>query len=161
MTLSKLIKSGTLGRIVEFETHFDSYRPEYSTDHAWKNKPLAGGGAIYDLGTHLVDQIYHLFGMPKGVTCFLGSHRAKNPTGYEDSFTLLLTYSSGLLATAKVSAVSAEEKQLRFWVRGETGSYKKVRSFPLSPPGFWSFTEHFLVSSRHSGGTIESGHASR
>ncbi|KAL2053366.1 hypothetical protein ABVK25_006360 [Lepraria finkii] len=124
LTLSKLLKAGTLGRVVEFETHFDRHRPE-TPSGGWKTKPLPGGGGIYDLGTHLIDQVYVLFGLPDRITGFVGSQRERNPEGVDDSCTVLLHYDSGLLATVKAGVVSPEVNQLRYWVRGEKGSYKK------------------------------------
>ena len=126
LTLSKLVKEGTLGRVVEFETHFDRHRPEAPTG-GWKTKQLPGGGGVYDLGTHLIDQVVVLFGLPDRITGFVGSQRQHNPEGVEDSCTVLLHYDSkGLLATVKAGVVSPEVNQLRFWVRGEKGSYKKA-----------------------------------
>lgn len=89
---------------------------------------MPGGGAIYDLGAHLIDQAVCLLGMPQRVTGFIYSQRATNESGYEDSFTVLLHYIGGVMVTLKAGVVSPEEKQLRFWVRGEQGSYKKVCS---------------------------------
>lgn len=128
LTLSKLLKENTLGRVVEFETHFDRHRPEAPAGSTtWKARPLPGGGAGYDLGTHLIDQVVVAFGLPDRVTGFVGSQRAHNPEGVEDSCTILLHYESkGLLATVKAGVVSPEVEQLRYWVRGENGSYKKV-----------------------------------
>ena len=119
-----------LGRVVEFESHFDRHRPEEPPASAskWKNKVIPGGGAIYDLGAHLLDQAVQLFGLPAKVTGFVGSQRAHNISGFDDSFTVLLHYGNGLLVTAKAGVVSPVEEQLRFWVRGEKGSYKKVSS---------------------------------
>ena len=62
LTLSKCFHSGALGRVVEFETHFDRHRPEVPQSDSWKYKVQPGGGAVYDLGTHLIDQVVHLFG---------------------------------------------------------------------------------------------------
>lgn len=126
VTLSKLVKNGSLGRVVEYETHFDRHRPEISASTTgWKTKGVPETGAIYDLGAHLLDQAVHLFGLPQRITGFVGSQRVNNPTGLEDSFTALLHYNTGLLVTAKAAVVSPEEKQLRFWVRGDKGSFKK------------------------------------
>lgn len=123
LTLSDLIGKGSLGRVVEFETHFDRHRPQATTS-GWKTGVRPGGGAIYDLGTHLIDQAVVIFGMPKRVTGFIGSQSENNTTGYEDSFTVLLHY-EGMLATVKAAVVSPEVEQLRYWVRGDKGSYKK------------------------------------
>lgn len=124
LTLSTLIRNGTLGRIVEFETHFDRHRPQGPTA-GWKTGMRPGGGAVYDLGTHLIDQVVVAFGMPKRITAFISPQGANNVTGYEDSFTVLLHY-DGMIATAKAAVISPEIEQLRYWVRGENGSYKKV-----------------------------------
>ncbi|KAB8237567.1 hypothetical protein BDV23DRAFT_150029 [Aspergillus alliaceus] len=127
VTASKLVKSGALGRIAEYETHFDRHRPEEPAADAskWKNKVVPGGSAIYDLGSHLLDQAVHLFGLPNRVTGFIGSQREVNTSGYEDSFTVLFHYNNGPLVTAKAAVVSPEEDQLRFWIRGDKGSFKK------------------------------------
>ncbi|KAJ9206375.1 hypothetical protein DTO164E3_471 [Paecilomyces variotii] len=126
VTASQLIKNGTLGRVVEYETHFDRHRPEVPANStSWKTQIIPAGGAIYDLGTHLLDQAYHLFGKPDKVTGFIGTQRENNTTGFEDSFTVLLHYAKGPLVTAKAAVVSPEEKQLRFWIRGDKASYKK------------------------------------
>ena len=109
---------------MEFETHFDRHRPQATTG-GWKTGVRPGGGAIYDLGTHLIDQVVLTFGMPKRITGFIGSQSENNTTGYEDSFTVLLHY-EGMLATAKAAVVSPEVEQLRYWVRGDKGSYKQV-----------------------------------
>lgn len=140
VTLSKLVNNGSLGRISEFETHFDRHRPqEPSADaHKWKNKVIPGGSGIYDLGTHLLDQVVHLLGLPKRVTAFIGSARAVNTSGFEDSFTVLLHYANGTLVTAKATVISPEEEQLRFWVRGENGSFKKVRAPSRQRKGYCS-----------------------
>lgn len=112
--------------MVEFESHFDRHRPEQPPTTSWKTKVIPGGGAIYDLGAHLLDQAVHLLGLPTKITGFVGTQRAHNTTGFDDSFTVLLHYPDGLLFTAKAGVVSPEVRQLRFWVRGEKGSYKKV-----------------------------------
>ncbi|KAJ5360280.1 hypothetical protein N7517_009471 [Penicillium concentricum] len=127
VTLSKLVKNGSLGRISEYETHFDRHRPEVpaADSHKWKNKVIPGGSAIYDLGTHLLDQAVHLLGLPKRVTGFIGSARGVTSSSYEDSFTVLLHYADGSMVTAKATVVSPEDEQLRFWVRGDKGSFKK------------------------------------
>lgn len=110
---------------MEFETHFDRYRPAIPAGDSWKTKVIPGGGAVYDLGTHLMDQVVVLFGMPKRITGFVGTQREGNTSGYEDSCTILLHY-DGMMATVKAAVVSPEVKQLRYWVRGDKGSFKKV-----------------------------------
>jgi predicted dehydrogenase len=122
LTLSKYINNGSLGRVVEFETHFDRYRPEAPKAN-WKLEQPAGA-VIYDLGTHLMDQVVHLYGLPKRITGLLYNQREHNPSEFEDSCTVLLHY-DGMLVTVKAGVVSPEVNQLRYWVRGDKGSFKK------------------------------------
>lgn len=68
----------------------------------------------------------HVLGLPARITGFIGSARAVNSSSYEDAFTVLLHYANGTMVTAKATVVSPEDEQLRFWVRGEKGSFKKV-----------------------------------
>lgn len=113
-----------LGRIVEFESHFDRYAPDIDIAATTG----AGTGVVFDLGTHLIDQALVLFGKPTSVTGFLSAQREGGPEGLMDACTVLLHYEAGPLVTIKASALSADTEQLRFWVRGETGSFKKVSS---------------------------------
>ena len=59
------------------------------------------------------------------------NHR-RGVTGPPDSITVLLHYDGPLLATVKAGVVSPEAEQLRYWVRGTKGSFKKVSSTPLN-----------------------------
>jgi predicted dehydrogenase len=130
LTVRKLIEDGVLGRIVEFETHFDRHTPV--SPEGWRQKSgLPGVGQIYDLGTHLLDQVVYLFGMPAKVTAVIGNQRnaemiGGESVGGEDAFTVLLHYANGLLVTAKAAAISPASEQLRFWVRGEKAGFRKV-----------------------------------
>ncbi|KAL8725433.1 MAG: hypothetical protein Q9166_007365 [cf. Caloplaca sp. 2 TL-2023] len=99
LTIQSLIQTQTLGRIIEFESHFDRYKPSIAGSKPWKTRSEPGGGAIYDLGAHMIDQIYVLFGLPRKITAFLGSQRVDNPGNYDDAF----------------AVVSAEVEQMRFW----------------------------------------------
>jgi hypothetical protein len=78
-----------------------------------------------DIATR-IDQAYSLFGMPKRVTGFIGKQRRGVVDGAPDSHTVLLHYEGPLLVTVKAGVVSPEVEQLRYWVRGTKGSFKKV-----------------------------------
>lgn len=133
VSLRSLVDSNALGRLVDVQSHFDRHRPAAPKAGAatWKATEDVANGAIYDLGTHLIDQLYTLFGLPTSVTAFIGNQRIYGPgtagadAGTGDSFTVHLNYPTGLLATARAGVVSPERQQLRFWVRGENGSFKK------------------------------------
>lgn len=128
LTFKHLLAQNSFGEIAEFETHFDRHRPD-APPASWKNEDKPGHGAIYDLGTHLLDQAYSIWGLPKRVTGFIGNQRRTVTEGPADSFTVLLHYDEPgkpQLVTAKAGVVSPEVEQLRYWVRGTNGSFKKV-----------------------------------
>jgi len=126
LTVKKLITDGTLGRVVEFNTHFDRYKPAKPVN--WKGTLGMdhAGGVIYDLGTHLLDQAFVLFGKPKTVTGIFANQR-NDGSSEPDSFTVTLGYGSGgPLVTAKAGVMAIETEQLRYWVRGTQGSFRKL-----------------------------------
>jgi len=125
LTVQDLIKTETIGEVVEFETHFDRYKPV--RPDSWKGKLSMdhAGGVIYDLGTHLIDQAFVLFGLPKTVTAIFANQR-NDGEAEPDSFTVLLGYGPGKpLVTAKAGVMSVESQQLRYWIRGTKGSFLK------------------------------------
>ena len=133
LTLQTLLAEKNLGAIAEFETHYDRFRPVLPATQTWKNKPLVAGGALWDLGSHLLDQVFVLFGRPKSVTAFVQVQKIGLRTGdcAPDACTVLLRYGDEdqeMLVTVKSSSISAEERQLRYWIRGDKGSFKKVSS---------------------------------
>jgi hypothetical protein len=136
VTLKMLVEDGYLGRVVEGQSHIDRFRPEApdssAKNHAWKSDTaMAGNGALYDLGTHLIDQAVHLFGLPTRVTGFLARQRdgvvggEEVPVATADSFTVILHYSNGMMFTVKAGVLSVAEDQMRFWVRSTEGTYRK------------------------------------
>ncbi|KAL3419480.1 oxidoreductase [Phlyctema vagabunda] len=125
LTLRKLLDDGTLGRVVEFNTHFDRYKPVKPSN--WKGSLGMdhAGGVIYDLGSHLIDQAFVLFGLPKTVTAVFANQR-DDGEAEPDSITIVLGYgNSGPLVTVKAGVLCVETDQLRYWVRGSKGSFKK------------------------------------
>ncbi|RYF88727.1 MAG: oxidoreductase, partial [Chitinophagaceae bacterium] len=65
-TIHSVLQQNALGNIAEAEFHFDRFKEELSPK-LHKEQPGQGTGALYDLGSHLIDQALHLFGMPKAV----------------------------------------------------------------------------------------------
>ncbi|KAK4899545.1 hypothetical protein LTR27_003278 [Elasticomyces elasticus] len=119
LTACQLIQDGQLGSVVEFESHFDRFCPDIPQGSIGESK--AGTGIIYDLGVHLIDQAYVLFGRPERVTAVADYLRDEQT---QDTCTILLHYAK-CLVTVKATTHSAEKDQLRFWVRGNRGSFRK------------------------------------
>ncbi|ROV94096.1 hypothetical protein VMCG_08226 [Cytospora schulzeri] len=134
LTVQHLLEEDRLGHIYEFETHFDRYRPENPTNWKAAMSMAEAGGVLYDLGSHLIDQIYVLFGMPSGVYgMFIRQREGKfvygggSPDQEPDSINAVLSYENrGLIVHVRIGVLSVESKQPRFWIRGTKGSYHKV-----------------------------------
>jgi len=120
LTIKHLIAQGLLGQVVEYESRFDRFTPEISRA-AWRYQQEAGGGTLFDLGIHLIDQAVSLFGSPESVFCRLFNQREGSVT--DDSFDLKLIYPD-LNVTIKAS-VFVKEPGPRFQVHGTQGSFVK------------------------------------
>jgi predicted dehydrogenase len=121
-TLQRLIAEGALGEIVQFESHFDRWRP--TPTGLWKE--AREGGVWLDLGPHLVDQALVLFGRPQGVSLDLATLRDAAPS--PDYFHAVLRYERRrvILHATKLAA----QHGLRFAVHGTRASWIKHGSDP-------------------------------
>ncbi|KAL5606575.1 hypothetical protein BROUX41_002977 [Berkeleyomyces rouxiae] len=127
-TLKKLLDAGALGRVFEFQTHFDRYRAEKPVNWKGALTVAEGGGPVFDLGSHLIDQVYSLYGMPDRVYANHVSQRDGAFTVDEaDSLNAQLSYDKlGLSVFVRISVMSTEVQQPRFWIRGTKGSFYKT-----------------------------------
>lgn len=120
LTLKQIIAHGSLGKIVDYESRFDRYTPKILRA-AWKYIQTEGGGTLFDLGTHLIDQAICLFGKPEGVFGMLFNQREGSLT--DDSFDLRLIYPD--LTVTLRAGVFVKEPGPRFQVHGTVGSFVK------------------------------------
>lgn len=121
LTLADLVRQGTLGRITQFESHFDRFRP-VPRDRWRERADVAGAGLWHDLGSHLIDQVLCLFGRPACIFADIASQRSGN--GAPDYFHAILTYKDGMRAILHGSMLTPDSS-LRFAVHGDGGSYIK------------------------------------
>ena len=89
VTLRTLLSENVLGRVVVFEAHFDRFRPELQPG-AWREQPQPGSGVWFDLGPHLLDQAFVLFGTPQGVGADIRIER--DGAAVDDAFDVTLHY---------------------------------------------------------------------
>jgi len=87
-TVKKVVEEGWLGEIVEAELHYDRYTVALSPK-VHKETPGPGRGLLYDLGSHLLDQVLQLWGMPEAVYADIGIIR---PISKVDDYMELLLY---------------------------------------------------------------------
>ncbi|HOO85250.1 MAG TPA: oxidoreductase [Prolixibacteraceae bacterium] len=120
MTVKKIIEEGQLGEILDFESHFDRYRPMYERA-PWKNEAINGNGVLYDLGPHLIDQALVLFGLPEALYANIRVQRIDGVI--DDNFEIQLFYPQTKVVL-KAGAI-VREPGPRFSVHGRLGSFIK------------------------------------
>ena len=120
-TVRKILNSGILGDLVDYETHFDRFRPQPRPTGYWRENPLPGSGKFYDLGSHLIDQALHFFGLPQAVTAHISTQREWAQT--DDCFDVKLYYPTHT-ATLKSSMI-ARIPGPTYQIHGTKGSFVK------------------------------------
>lgn len=119
MTLQQLVRQGDLGDLVSLESHFDRFRPDVSEN--WREKEVPGNGITFDLGSHLIDQIVLLFGLPNWIQADIRKQR----TGAiaDDYFDIILDY--GSLKASVTAGALVNVPTPKFLLLGKNGSYQK------------------------------------
>jgi len=118
LTVQKLIREHRMGEILQYESHYDRYRPEVRD--RWKEKSQDGGGTFYDLGSHLIDQAIVLFGLPSAVTADCGIQRTDGQG--TDYFHVTLSYEDKLRVILRSSSF-VRNKGPKFIVHGSKASF--------------------------------------
>lgn len=140
-TLRKILADNTLGHVVSYEAHFDRFRPRPQPVR-WRENGGPGGGVLYDLGSHLIDQALTFFGKPESL---FATVRIERPGAFsDDAFDLTLFYPD-FTAFLRCTTVAISPGPV-FSVHGTRGSYVKFgldpqedalkRGDTFSTPGF-------------------------
>lgn len=119
-TVQKIVASGMLGELVEFESRFDRFINQQRENY-WREKDVPGAGVLYDLGPHLIDQALQLFGMPKRL--FADIRKQRSDSLADDYFDLIFYYDQ--LKVRLKAGNLVRELQPRFILHGTQGSYIK------------------------------------
>ena len=120
LTVRALIDGGALGEVGRFESRFEWWKPK--PREGWKSATGvdAGGGIVYDLGTHLIDQAIQLFGAVGDVYAEL-SVRRPGAVAVDDAF-IALRHVSGPISHLWMNSM-APQFGARFHVLGASGGY--------------------------------------
>ena len=120
MTVKKVLENNWVGKVAEFELHYDRYR-NYIEANTWKEEEGPGTGILYNLGSHMLDQVVMLFGMPNEVDARIGIQR---PNGkVEDFYDIRMHYDS--FQTIVKSSYLVREATPRYILHGTEGSFIK------------------------------------
>jgi predicted dehydrogenase len=119
--IRQLVAGGALGRIVRFETNYDRFRPQIRPE-AWREKSGPGTGILFDLGPHLIDHAFVLFGLPEAITADVRNERDNAVT--DDAFDIVLHYPAGMRALLRSTMLAASPRP-RFVLHGTRGGFFK------------------------------------
>jgi predicted dehydrogenase len=90
-----LVASGAIGRPVLAEISLHDWFNDEDGRRPWLLNPrLAGGGPLYDVGSHRIDVLNFLFGTPLRVAAQMSN--VVHQTEVEDSATVLVDYECGV-----------------------------------------------------------------
>ena len=120
LTVKKIVEGNFMGEIHSFEIHFNRFKPVLNPKK-WKEIVGAGSGIIYDLGSHIIDQVITLFGVPKAVWGQTFTQRENSEI--DDAFDIRLDY--GKLKVTLKSSLLVREDTPRYIIHGTKGSFIK------------------------------------
>lgn len=120
LTVKKVVENRLVGKLVEFEAHYDRFR-NYIEANTWKEESKPGGGILYNLGPHMLDQALVLFGMPLFADARIGIQRPQGKV--EDFYDIRLEYSDFNVIVK--SSYLVREAGPRYIVHGTEGSFVK------------------------------------
>ena len=120
LTVKQLMEDGALGEVLDYEAHYDRFERGVNPK-PWKAAGGAGVGVLYDLGVHIIDQAYVLFGMPNEVYADFRQQRPESPG--IDNFEVILYYDNvkAILSAGEVVARQGPH----FMVSGRKGTFIK------------------------------------
>jgi scyllo-inositol 2-dehydrogenase (NADP+) len=122
-TVKKVLDDNLLGEIVDVEIRYDRFVPELSYK-THKETPTPAVGALYDLGSHLIDQALMLFGMPLAVFADITINRPNAKV--DDYFDLKLFYPSHRVSLR--SSYYVREPMPGYQLHGKKGSLIKHKT---------------------------------
>ena len=127
LTVQKLLREGVLGDISLYQMRWDRYRP--AIREPWRDGDIAGAGAVYDLGSHLIDQALCLFGIPDWVQADLAAQR---PGQFADDC-FEIRFGKGEMRIALGSSTLAADGARFFRIMGANGAFNKSGLDPQEP----------------------------
>ena len=126
LTVKKLVSSGALGDVVEYEARFDRFRLE-SKPGAWRERAdYAAAGVLWDLGPHLLDGALVLFGEPESI--WASAFCQRQSSQIDDSFDVHMEYPK-LRATLRARIIAFAPSH-HLLLHGTGGSFIKYGMDP-------------------------------
>ncbi len=118
LTMKALIESGEIGDVFHYESFVGGYRRPCSL---WHSDVAVSGGAIFDWGSHFIDQILATISSPLQHVSGLNQKRVWTHITNADHAQVTLTFADGVQATFTNSDLAAARKP-KYFVLGTKGA---------------------------------------
>lgn len=118
VTMKKLIDEGAIGEVFSYESFVGGYSKPCSY---WHSMVDVSGGAIFDWGSHFIDQIMAILPGEIDTVSGVNQKRMWNHITNADHADVTITFSDGVRATFTNSDLAAARKP-KFYVLGTTGA---------------------------------------
>lgn len=118
VTMKKLIDDGAIGEIFSYESFVGGYSKPCSY---WHSDLEVSGGAIFDWGSHFIDQILAIIPGAVDAVSGINQKRLWNHVTNADHADVSITFSDGARATFTNSDLAAARKP-KFYVLGTMGA---------------------------------------
>jgi scyllo-inositol 2-dehydrogenase (NADP+) len=118
VTIKSLISSGEIGEVFHYESFVGGYAKPCSF---WHSDVEISGGAIFDWGSHFIDQILTIIPTPVQHVSGLNQKRVWDHVTNADHAQVTLTFSDGILAIFTNSDLAAARKP-KFFILGTKGA---------------------------------------
>jgi scyllo-inositol 2-dehydrogenase (NADP+) len=156
-TVRSLIESGRLGAVHRFESTFERWGGPLRDRWQDSTPPEQGGGILYDLGSHLIDQALQLFGPATVEAAEL--LRVRPGAASEDDAFVALRHENGVRSHLTMSRMAGQAGP-RFRVLGSESAYS-VHGLdgqePLLKERIWPGDARYGVTPEAEWGTIGVG----
>ena len=123
LTVRRLLAEQAFGKVHRFESRLDRWRPNAKGGWRELGDPREGGGLLFDLGSHLIDQALTLFGPVVNVYAEVDTRRPG--VAADDDVFVALTHASGVRSHLWASVLVAQSGP-RLRVLGDRAAYTKI-----------------------------------
>ncbi len=133
--LKEMIKKRAFGKPVMARGQMTCWYPRMK--NAWRQvHAIGGGGAMVDMGSHVIDVMEMLFGKVVSVSAVTANRSHKYEKGVEDTCIALYKFASGVPAVLDISwGIPDEVSEFVFEFYGSTGAVKGNYSLAQGPGG--------------------------
>ncbi len=146
MRAKELVDEGRLGRILSFRVDYQhNSAMNVAKNAGWKqNKDICGGGVLFDLGSHVIDLIYHLCGPIAAVSAATqiafpvraGKNGEAWQTNADEAVYMLAKLKNGAVGTIGASKIAVgANSDIFLEIFGEKGAIR----FSLMEPSWLYF----------------------